>query len=108
VESASSSFHGWDEHTQVYFKGGWIKVWAPPFFSRPAQSRVECYSGGDAPSYSYPVARPLTAWHYREEAAFFVRALRTGQPFPSSGEDTLTDVRLCEELYRAHLGILSR
>jgi predicted dehydrogenase len=105
VESASSNFHGWDEHTQVYFKGGWIRISAPPFFSQPAQSRVECYSSGDAPAYSYPVARPLTAWHYREEAAFFVRALRTGQPFPSSGEDTLTDVRLCEQIYRAHLGI---
>src|SRR5207245_11374045 len=41
----------------------------------------------------------LTAWHYREEATFFVRALRSGEPFPLSGDDTLTDVRLYEELY---------
>ena len=55
--------------------------------------------------YQYPVTAPLTAWHYREEAAFFVRALRTGEPFLASGEDTLTDVCLYEEIYKRHIGI---
>ena len=49
IESGSTTFHAWDEHTQVYFQGGWIQVWSPPLFARPAQSRVEIYEGGDQP-----------------------------------------------------------
>jgi predicted dehydrogenase len=105
VESGLMSYHSWDEHTQVYFQKGWVHAWAPPFFVKPTQSRLEIYEGGDAPIYQSPVVEPLTAWPYREEAAFFIQALRTGEPFRSSGEDTLTDVRLFEEIYRRHLGI---
>jgi predicted dehydrogenase len=82
-----------------------VHVWSPPLFTRPAQSRVEIYESGAHHSYTSPLAEPLTAWHYREEAAFFIRALRSGEPFPSSGDDTLADVRLYEEIYRQHLGL---
>jgi predicted dehydrogenase len=105
IESGSTTFHAWDEHTQIYFQKGWIHLWAPPFFERPALSRLEVYEGGDQPAYQYPQVGPRTAWHYREEAAFFLRALRTGEPFPSSGEDTLTDVQLFEAIFQRHLGI---
>ncbi len=108
IESGSTAFHDWDEHTQIYFERGWVHVWSPPLFTRPAQSRIEIYerAGGEGRGcYTYPVAEPRVAWHFREEAAFFVRALRTGEPFPSSGEDTLTDVRLYEEIYQRYLGI---
>jgi predicted dehydrogenase len=105
IESGSTAFHEWDEHTQVYFQKGWIHLWSPPLFVRPVPSRVEVYEGGDRPGYHYPVAKPLTAWHYREEAAFFVRALRSGEPFLSSGDDTLTDIRLYEEIYKRYLGL---
>jgi predicted dehydrogenase len=105
IESGSIAFHAWDEHTQIYFQKGWVQIAAPTFFANPAQSRVEIYEGGPSAAYHIPVVRPGTAWHYREEAAFFVRALRTGEPFPSSGEDTLTDIRLYEEIYRRYLDI---
>ena len=29
VESAYSKFHAWEEHTQIYFEGGWLKTAAP-------------------------------------------------------------------------------
>ncbi len=103
VESGNLDFHTWDEHTQIYFQKGWVHTWASPLFTKPAQARVEVYEGGNSPSYTYPIAYPLTAWNYREEAVFFVQALRTGEPFPSSGEDTLTDVRLFEEIYQLSL-----
>lgn len=106
IESGSSRFHSWDEHTQVYFEGGWVHVWPPGFFDRPGQSRVEVYANdARGASYIYPVAEPQTAWHYREETAAFVGALRTGEPFASSAEDTLTDVRLYEEIYRRVGGV---
>jgi predicted dehydrogenase len=103
IESGDIAYHDWDEHTQVYFKKGWIHLSAPPFFANPSQVRVEIYEGGASPSYHIPIVRPLTAWAYREEAAFFLKALRTDEPFKSSGEDTLTDVHLFEDIYRQYL-----
>jgi predicted dehydrogenase len=100
--------HHWDEHTQVYFERGWVRVETAPFFVRPGQSRVEIYEGGDHHSYHRPLAEPLDAWPYREEAAMFVDCLRTGAPFRSSGEDTATDVRIFEEVYRHHLDLDER
>lgn len=104
IESASLAFHDWDEHTQVYFERGWVHVWSPPLMAREAQARVEIYEGGDSPAYRYPVASPANGWAYREEAASFIRALRTGEPFLSSGEDTLTDVQLFEQIYQRVIG----
>jgi predicted dehydrogenase len=100
IESGSIDFHTWDWHTQVYFERGWVRLSAPPFFVRPSQARLEIYEAGAPHQYRYPVVEPPTAWPYREEAAAFVEALRTETPFRSSGEDTLTDVRLCEEIYK--------
>ena len=40
---------------------------------------------------------------YRREAEHFVECLRTGDPFRSSGEDTLHDIRLFEDIYRAFI-----
>lgn len=105
VESADSAFHHWDEHTQVYFQKGWVHTWSPPLFHKTVQSRVEIYEGATHHGYSYPLAEPLDVWPYHEEAAFFLRALHSGEPFRSSGEDTLTDVRLCEEIYQHYLGL---
>lgn len=105
VESADIAFHYYDDHTQVYFQKGWVHAWAPPLFQKAAQSRVEIYEGGEHHAYHYPLADPLDAWQYREEAAHFLHALNSGEPFRSSGEDTLTDVRLYEEIYRHYLGM---
>jgi predicted dehydrogenase len=107
LESGDIAFHHWDEHTQIYFQKGWVHTWSSPLLLKATQARVECYEGGDHYTYSYPISEPLDAWQYREEAAHFLQALRSGAPFRSSGEDTLTDVRLCEEIYTHYLGLHS-
>ena len=104
LESGSIRFHDWEEHTQVYFQRGWVQVWSPPLMARETQARVEIYEAESPSAYHHPEPGPLTAWAYREEAASFIRCLRTGEPFRSSGEDTLTDVRLFEEIYQRYLG----
>ena len=43
-------------------------------------------------------------WSYREEAKHFLARIRDGQPFASSAEDTLHDVRLFEDIYKRFLG----
>lgn len=105
VESAQTKFHGWDEHTQVYFERGWVHAHSPVLFANPGQPRVEIYEGGESPSYSYPIPTPIAAWHFREEAQHFLDALRSGESFHSPGTDALTDVTLLETIYRKHLGL---
>ena len=107
VESAQSQHHGWDEHTQVYFEKGWVRLAAEPMFYRPSRSSVEFYTAGEMPTYEEPDPGCPAAWPYREEAVAFIEALRSGEEFRSSGEDTLTDVRLCEQIYRMYLGVES-
>lgn len=105
VESAQTKFHGWDEHTQIYFERGWVHTYSPVLFANPGQPKVEIYEGGDNPSYSYPIPTPIAAWHFREEAQHFVDALQSGEPFHSPGTDALTDVTLLETIFRKHLGL---
>ena len=106
IESGLSRFHGWEEHTQVYFRDGWLKTEAAPLLQKEQPTTVELYRAGsdsDPPRKTTEYAEP--SWAYREEAIHFVECLRTGEPFRSSGEDTLTDVRVFEEIYRAYLNL---
>ena len=105
VESAQSKFHGWDEHTQVYFEGGWVRAHSPVLFANPGQPQVEIYESGETPGYRHPVPQPFAAWHFREEAEHFLTALRSGEPFRAPGEDALADVSLLEAVYRKYLGL---
>jgi predicted dehydrogenase len=103
IESASSKFHAWDENTQVYFQGGWLKGESPPFFARSATTRLEVYSSTPHPEFRYPIAPNPHSWPYRAEASHFIEQLLSGMPFRSSGEDTLLDVILNEQIYQVHL-----
>jgi len=105
VESGYTKFHAWDEHTQLYFEGGWLRTDAPALMHKETAATVEVYRAGGAsgvpPRLTQEFAPP--AWSYREEAKAFLRGVRTGEPFPSSAEDTLHDVRLFEAIYQRWL-----
>ena len=103
LESGRISHHRWDEHTQVYFEDGWVHTWAPPLLLKNLPAEVEVYRAGEQQTYSKPLPEDRWSWSFRREAAHFIACVRTGAPFGSSGEDTLTDVRLFEEIYRLHL-----
>jgi len=103
LESGSISYWGWEEHTQVYFRDGWVRVDAPALLHKDRPAEVEIYRGGKVQSYERPLGQPIWSWSYQREAEHFIEQVRAGQPFRSSGEDTLADVRLFEEIYRAHL-----
>ena len=73
---------------------------------KEASAGVEVYRAGDGdrlPTLSTEYAP--AAWSCREEAKHFLECVRTGAPFRSSAEDTLYDVKLCEDIYRAFLGV---
>lgn len=103
LETGQISHYRWDEHTQVYFRDGWVKTWAPPLLLRQVPAEVEIYKAGADQMFSRPIPKPAWDWSYKREAEHFVCCLQTGEPFRSSGEDTRTDVRLFEDIYRAHL-----
>ena len=101
LESGRLSHHRWDEHTQIYYRDGWIHTWAPPLLLKQVAADVEVYRAGSTQEFSRPVATP--SWSYRREAEHFVHCLRTGEPFHSPASDTRTDVRLFEDIYRQFL-----
>jgi predicted dehydrogenase len=103
LESGEISHYRWDDHTQVYFERGWIKLESPPLLHKQVPARVEIVRGRDEPGVWYPVTTDAYSWSYTREAGHFVRGLLTGEPFRSSGEDTRTDVRLFEEIYQRFL-----
>jgi predicted dehydrogenase len=104
LETGRVSHYRWDEHTQVYFRDGWIKTWAPPLLLKQVPAEVEIYRAGETQTFARPIAQPAWSWSYKREAEHFVRCLQSGEGFRSSGEDTRTDVRLFEEIFRIHLG----
>jgi predicted dehydrogenase len=104
VESGYTKFHGWEEHTQVYFEKGWVRTGAPPLMQKEMPASVEVYRAAEEGRPPQRIEEfPAPAWSYREEAKAFLRCVRSGEPFPSSAEDTLNDVRLFEEIYRRWL-----
>ncbi len=104
VESAYNRFHAWEEHTQIYFEGGWLKTAAPPLMQKNAPATVEIYRAAHnaaAPQLLQQFASPQ--WAYREEAKHFLHGVALNEPFHSSASDTLVDVRLFEEIYQHFL-----
>jgi predicted dehydrogenase len=103
LETGSISHYRWDEHTQIYFEHGWVHTWAPPLLLKNTPAEVEVYRAGEAQEISRPVPKPRWTWSYRREAEHFIANVRSDEPFRSSGEDTMNDVRLFEEIYRVFL-----
>lgn len=103
LESGDISCYKYDEHTQVYFQDGWVKSNGPALLLRQVPAEVEIYRAGETQTFTRPIPQPAWSWSYKREAEHFVHCLQTGEPFRSMLEDTCTDVRLFEEIYRAHL-----
>jgi predicted dehydrogenase len=106
VESAYIKYHAWEEHTQVYFDGGYLRTEAPPLMHKETSASVEVYHAATEtapPRLCQQFAAP--GWSYREEARHFLKCVRDGKPFDSSAQDTLHDVRLFEEIYKRFLGM---
>ena len=107
VESGYTRFHGWEEHTQIYFEGGWLRTEAPALLHKETAATVEIYRAADPKGTEPPrLTREFApaGWSYREEAKHFLACVRSGQPFDSSAQDTLADVRLFEDIYRRFVG----
>jgi predicted dehydrogenase len=106
VESAYTRYHAWEEHTQVYFERGWLRTHAPALMHKQQPASVEVHrpaEDGRPPQIIQEIAEP--GWSFREEAKHFLACVRSGEHFRSSAEDTLTDVRLFEDIFRRFAGL---
>lgn len=103
IESGWLTYHGWEEHTQVYFDKGWMKTEAPPLLLRNVPATVEVYRG-DGPHKLRSEYFPSDGrtWSYKEELRHFVRCVLDGSEFRSGASDSANDVRILEEIYRMH------
>ena len=108
LETGRVSHYRWDEHTQIYFEDGWVHTWAPPLLLKNTPAEVEIYRAGEMQEISRPIPQPNWTWAYRRELEHFIENVRNDTPFRSSGEDTLTDVRLFEDIYRIFTDARSR
>ncbi len=106
LESGGISHYRWDEHSQIYFEHGWIHTWAPPLLLKNTPAEVEIYRAGEIQEFERPVPKPRWTWSYRREAEYFIANIRNNEPFRSSGEDTINDVRIFEEIYKVFLNLL--
>ena len=101
IEAGSVPYHGWDEHTQIYFEGGWIKTDAPPLLLRNVPATVEVFHG-NTPDKTLTQTFPAGGreWSYKAEMRHFVECVKSGAPFRSPASDTIEDVRTFEAIYK--------
>jgi predicted dehydrogenase len=108
IESGGVPYHGWEEHTQIYFQKGWLKTEAPPLLLRSVPATVELYRG-DQPDKTLSQMFPAQGrtWSYKEELRHFIQCVRTGGPFRSPASDALEDIRALEEIYRKWIAAMA-
>lgn len=90
--------HKWDEDLTIYFQRGWIKVTTPPPLLKNVPAEVEIYRCGEEPQFLRPIAP--WGWSFQREAEHFIHCLREKRQPTSSGEDSLRDMLLMEEIFR--------
>lgn len=102
IESGNIAYHGWDEHTQIYFERGWVRTAAPPLLLKNVPATVEVYRADKGHGHTQMEVFPEAnwTWSYKEEMRHFVDAVQHDTPFESSAQDTLADVQTFEQIYR--------
>jgi len=103
METGKMHHYYWDEETDIYFEHGWVKTWAPPLLLKNMPAKVEIYRAGKTQEFIHPIPKPMWTWSYKREAEHFVECVISGEEFRSSGQDSLTDVRIFEDIYRTYL-----
>lgn len=103
LESGIIGHHRWDDHTQLYFRNGWIHTWAPFLLHKNMPAEVEIYYGGKEHTFERPLPADRWSWAYLREIEAYLQAIQSGEEFLATGEDAYTDVRLMEDIFRQHL-----
>lgn len=99
LELAESRADQWREGAEVLFERGRLALRFSSPMERNQPARVTLYRAG-AGSTEYDVE---WSWSFRRQAEAFVVDVLDGRPPLASGQDSLEDMRLIEDIWRCHL-----
>jgi predicted dehydrogenase len=99
LEMGEQSGTRWNEGVEIVFEKGRLSIaFASPLLKEAAQVTL---TRGTTPE----VLAAEPSWSFRRQAEAFIADIRTGQEPLASGADSLADMELAEEIWRAHLRI---
>lgn len=98
METGALWAHRWDEHTQIYFREGWVWVETPPPLLENVPARVRVYRPRSARDLEEPL--PRWGWSFRLAAEHFLECVEQGREPDSSGADSLRDLEIGEAIFR--------
>ena len=90
--------HRWDEDLTIFFQKGWIKIETPPPLLKNVPARITVYKTGREPQIWGPIAP--WGWGFKKQAEHFVACVRERKVPLSSGEDSMNDILLAEEIFK--------
>jgi len=93
--------HFWDEELKFYFERGWIEIKPPPPLLRNVPTKIEIYEGEEVRTFKEQWAE--WGWSFEREAQHFIDCIEKGEEPLTSGEDSINDVALIENIYRKFL-----
>jgi predicted dehydrogenase len=100
LETAMAESVDNDEQLQIYFERGWLRASSRPVLLRNQPVRVEVSRTTARGGERTEITPAAWRWAYVEELRHFAQALASGEPFRSSGADTLADVEAFEAIFR--------
>jgi predicted dehydrogenase len=97
VETGLISASFWEEHTQIYFRDGWVSIDTPPPLLRNVSAEVEVYRAGKTQSYLKPLAD--YDWSFKRSAEHFIDCIINDHESRTSGRDSMVDIELIEDAF---------
>ncbi len=99
IETGWLSASFWDESTEIYFRDGRVRILTPPPLLRNVPAEVELYRAGNTQVHQRLVA--AWDWSFRRSAEHFIDCILTDQEPRSSGRDSMIDIRIVEDAFKA-------
>jgi predicted dehydrogenase len=100
LEAGSMDSRRWEEETFICFKSGWLRMETPTPLLRNVPALARLYVAGRQEIIQ---PRPEWRWSFEAEADHFLDCILAGQQPLSSGDDTVADVELVEQVFRCLL-----
>lgn len=91
----------WDEGMDIIFQKGMIKIKLPPAFLRNQPAKFEIIRGENKISSSSTMAK--WSWSFKLQAENYINSIRLNKQSISSGEDSLNDVKIIENIWKKFL-----
>lgn len=99
LEAGQLQSDRWNEHVEVFFERGRLRLELPPPILRNVSARVKIWKkGSHGEEYFEPVVAP--SWSFACQAAEFIQTISETGESVSSGKDSLQDLLIIEELWR--------